>query len=310
MSTRISTRHLQMVEAIAQAGSVSEAAKRIGVSQSALSHRLREVERLLGTAMFTRHNKKLRPTSAGDRLLQSAQMILGELERAETDIVKLSVGIEHVIRLGHQEYCNIQALVHCLNDHIEANPDQSVEILTETDRDPYTALRHGQIDICVVSGGISDPSVHALPMLCDEMVVVMASDHPLAGRAWLNPEEIAAWPYVAYHTNPQAGREYDSLFRCHQVLPPRVFRAGVTEAVIEFVRAGAGLTILPRWTLEPYLEQGGLAVSKATEEGLPINWHVILRGNESEDSPTFTLAKNIIHQISRFSPAPLSGEAE
>lgn len=293
MSARISIRHLQMVLSIAKAGSVTEAANQIGLTQSALSHRIREVERLLNTEIFYRNNKKLIPTSAGKRLLQSAEVILGELERAENDINKLSMGIKHVVRIGNEVYGSYRWLPHFLKDFLFDNPTISVEIIPDVSLDPFTALRNGTIDLSVVSGILTHSGFRIFPLLRDEMVVVMSDTHPLAGKEWLSPEDIAESPYITYHTNPVAGREYEQLFRRYQVLPPRVIRAGVTEAVVEFVRAGIGITIMPAWAAQPYLQLGGLTTAKATREGLSIDWNVIVRHDEPIDSPTTLLAEAI-----------------
>ncbi|SIQ40915.1 LysR family transcriptional regulator [Marinobacterium stanieri] len=293
MSARISTRHLQMILSIASTGSVSEAANQIGLSQSALSHRIREAERLLNTEIFYRKNKRLIPTSAGKRLLQSAKVILGELERAEIDINKLSMGIKHVVRIGNEAYGNYQWLPRFLSGFLLEHPSMSVEIIPDVSLDPYTALRNGTIDLSIVSGILTHSGFRALPLLHDEMVVVMPQSHAMADREWLSPDEIAESPYITYHTNPGPGREYEQLFSRYQILPPSVIRAGVTEAVVEFVRAGAGISIMPTWAVRPYLQQGGLSTAKATQEGLFIDWNVLVRNDEPEDSPASLLAEAI-----------------
>ncbi|MFC6669625.1 LysR family transcriptional regulator [Marinobacterium aestuariivivens] len=291
MSTRVSTRHLQMILAIASTGNVSEAAAQIGLTQSALSHRIREAERLLNTELFYRKHKKLIPTSAGKRLLQSARVVLGELERAENDINKLSVGIEHVVRIGNEAYGSYHWLPRFLTGFMAEHPSISVEIIPDVSMDPYTALRNGSIDLTIVSGTIVQSGFRTLKLFRDEMLVVMPEGHPRAGQDWLSPEEIADSTYITYHTNPGPGREYEQLFSRYQLLPPRVIRAGVTEAVVEFVRAGAGITIMPSWALGPYLKQGGLNTAGVTNEGLHIDWQVALRRDDRRDSPATLLAR-------------------
>ncbi|MBV1789107.1 LysR family transcriptional regulator [Marinobacterium sp. D7] len=280
-----------MILAIATTGSVSEAASLIGLTQSALSHRIREAERLLNTELFYRKQKRLIPTSAGKRLLQSAKVVLGELERAENDINKLSVGIEHVVRIGNEAYGSYHWLPRFVQGVMAEHPNISVEIIADVSMDPYTALRNGSIDLSIVSGIVTKSGFRTLKLFRDEMVVVMPEAHPLTGREWWSPDEIAEYPYITYHTNPGPGREYEQLFSRYQLLPPRVIRAGVTEAVVEFVRTGSGITIMPTWSLQPYLQQGGLRTARATQEGLYIDWQVALRRDERLDSPATLLAR-------------------
>lgn len=277
---------MQMMVAIADAGSVAEAAQTLGLTQSALSHRIKEAERLLNTELFYRKHKKLAPTSAGKRLLHSSRLVLGEIERAEQDINKLSVGIEHVVRLGNESYGGYHWLPACLTAFSRDYPSISVEIIPDVSLDPYTALRSGRIDLALVSGGHPPEGFEHRLLFRDEMRLVMPDGHALAGKPWVSAAEVAAGTYVTYHTTPGKGREYEQLFSRYRVLPVRVLRAGVTEAVIALVREGFGLTIMPTWTLQPYLAQGGLSTARVTEEGLYIDWHLLTRKDERADSPT------------------------
>src|SRR5207302_3552899 len=81
-------RHLKLVAAVAETGSVTRAGNRLHLTQSALSHQLRDAEEQLGAPLFERKNGRMILTSAGDRLLQTARAVLTELDRAESDIQK------------------------------------------------------------------------------------------------------------------------------------------------------------------------------------------------------------------------------
>ncbi len=298
MSIKLTTRHMQMIQALSESGSVSEAAEQIGVTQSALSHRIREAERLVGTALFYRHNKKLVPTSAGNRLLHSAQVILGELERAENDISKLTVGIEHVIRIGLESHSGCHWLPGFLRQFQLSHPSVSIEIIPDVSLAPLKALRQGHIDLTLISGRVAE-GFRTLPLFTDEMMALLPANHLLGQHSWLNVEDIVAEPYIAYHTTPDKGREYEQLFSRYQRLPSRVIRAGMTEAVVEFVREGLGITIMPSWTAAPYLRQGGLLQRRVTEQGLFIDWQVVMRHDEASNSPVVTFARQMKKLLAR-----------
>ncbi|QUJ68969.1 LysR family transcriptional regulator [Photobacterium sp. GJ3] len=280
-----------MVLAIAKAGSVSEAASQIGLTQSAVSHRIREAERLLNTELFYRQHKKLIPTSAGKRLLLSASVVLSELERAENDIDKLSVGIEHVIRIGNEAFGGYHWMPTFIRQFNQQYPRYSVEIIPDVSLDPFNALRNGTIDVSIVSGTITQTGFRSLKLFRDEMVAVMHKAHVHAGKEWLTAEEIAANTYITYHTTPAPGREYEQLFSPNHLLPPKVIRAGVTEAVVAFVEAGMGITIMPSWVIKPYLKNPDLVTTRVTAQGLYIDWRVLFRKDERSDSPIVTFAK-------------------
>ncbi|UYG02977.1 LysR family transcriptional regulator [Halomonas sp. LR3S48] len=293
MTTRLSTRQMQMMVAIADAGSMSDAAVQLGLTQSALSHRLKEAERLLGAALFTRGQRRLNPTQAGRRLLHAARGVLAELERTEQDIQRLAVGIEEVVRLGVEACGGYHWLPGCLATFAASHPSIGVEVVPDVSLDPCRALRQGHVDLVLVAGSHPPTGFEAVSLRRDELRLVVPRGHALAQRDWASAEEVAAEPYVAYHTTPEKGREYEQLFSPAGVLPARVISAGVTDAVLALVRGGLGVSILPAWTLAPHLAQGELASVALTERGLYLNWYLVMRQGEAVASAARRLARTL-----------------
>src|SRR3954451_15062185 len=98
MDVKLEIRHLRLLAAVAQTGSVTEAGKRLHLTQSALSHQLRDAEERLGTALFLRLGRKMVLTPAGDRLIACARRVLDELRNTETQIEGLNGGTRGEIR--------------------------------------------------------------------------------------------------------------------------------------------------------------------------------------------------------------------
>src|SRR5579863_9573736 len=97
MHTNLEVRHLKLLTAVAEEGSVTSAGKRLHLTQSALSHQLRDAEEKLGTALFLRLGKKMVLTPAGEKMLISARKVLDELRSAEGQIEGLNGGTRGVI---------------------------------------------------------------------------------------------------------------------------------------------------------------------------------------------------------------------
>jgi molybdenum-dependent DNA-binding transcriptional regulator ModE len=95
-------RHLKLVEAVAETGSVTRAGHRLHLTQSALSHQLRDAEEQLGVALFDRKNGRMRLTSAGEQLLETARMVLTELERAGSEIQRSNRPARGRLRISTQ----------------------------------------------------------------------------------------------------------------------------------------------------------------------------------------------------------------
>ncbi len=284
--------------AIADAGSVSDAAVQLGLTQSALSHRLKEAERLLGAELFARGQRRLTPTQAGRRLLHAARGVLAELERAERDIHRLSVGIEEVVRLGVEACGGYHWLPDSLAAFTASHPSIGVEIVPDVSLEPCRALRQGHVDLALIAGSHPPTGFEAVSLRRDELRLVVPQAHTLAQQEWASAEEVAAEPYVAYHTTPEKGREYEQLFSPAGVLPARVISAGVTDAVLALVRGGLGVSILPAWTLAPHLKLGDLASVALTAKGLHLHWFLVMRQGEAEDSAARQLTRTLCDRLS------------
>jgi LysR family transcriptional regulator for metE and metH len=274
MAIKLSVRQLQMIRALEVAGSVSAAAIALQVSQSALSHRIREAERLLDTPLYSRQNKKLVATPAGSRVQFAARRVLAELERAEQDVAHMSGGVTTTVRLGLEAYAPHHWLPELYQRLAMEHSYIGLEITADVGLNPEGALRQQTIDIAVVSGVPPASDFNCIHLGQDPLLALMNNSHPLAHHARLLPEMFADFPYVAYHTNPEQGREYDLVFRRHHVLPSNVISAGVTEAVLTLVGDSQGITILPAWTALSQGPKYGLITRPIGDGQLTTQWYL------------------------------------
>src|SRR5438093_8523375 len=104
MSMDLEVRHLRLVSAVAELGSLTRAGDRLHLTQSALSHQLRDIESRLGTPLFLRVGKRMVLTPAGERLLRSAESVLTTIERTEDAIRNLAGAERGVLRLTTECY--------------------------------------------------------------------------------------------------------------------------------------------------------------------------------------------------------------
>lgn len=290
---RLDFRHLEMIEAIDRAGSVSAAAERLGVSQSALSHRIREAERRLDTQLFFRENRRLVLTTAGKRLCQAGIAAMREMEQAEREVEQLSGGVRQVVRLGAISYTPLHWLPQLI-DRMESQGDRlEIEVTADPVSDPVQALVENLFDLALVSGGGTSREVDIIPVRLDRMVVLVSDGRELARKDALGPADFKGVTYIAHHTLPERGREYELFFRRHDVLPARVIQAGTAEAVAELVRHGSGVTIMPEWAATPHLRLPGLAAVPLGPEAMQVEWKLMMRRKEAPGSAARRVARFI-----------------
>jgi LysR family transcriptional regulator for metE and metH len=264
-------RHLQLVRAIATSGTLTAAGLALNLTQSALSHQLRDIESRLGVQLFTRTGRKLALTPAGEKLLATAHEVLALVERAE-DVVRQEAGSERgLLRLTTECYTCYHWLPPLLKEYQRSHPQVEVRIDVEATDRPVSALLDGQIDLALVSDRIRDRRIVAQPLFQDEYAVVVRPSHPLAGRPFVTPEDFASETFLTYSAINES-TVYQRLLAPAGIVPARVLRVRLTEAIVEMAKAGMGIGVLSAWAVAPHVAAGTVAAVPLTRHRFGRTW--------------------------------------
>ncbi len=267
---KLEIRHLQLVQAITSEGSVTRAADRLNVTQSALSHQLREIEDRLGTPLFLRVNRRLALAPAGERLLQSAHRVLDEMRIAEEDIARLASHQDGVIRVSTECYTCYQWLPPLLKPFHKRFPRVDVEIVPDVTRRTLEALHERKIDLALVHTTRRDPRLRIVPVFEDEMVVIVPRGHRLAKKDYVVASDLAG-EHLFMHSPAEESVFAKQLAR-EGVRPRKHTAVMLTGAIVELVRAGIGISAVPRWTVDRELRSGDLIAVRFTKKGFVRRW--------------------------------------
>jgi LysR family transcriptional regulator for metE and metH len=290
MAPKLGINHLQMLAAIVETGSVAEAAQVLGVTPSALSHRIREAERRLDVALFTRLGRRLRLTPAGELLHQAALRLLDELEQVETVAQKMGYGIEAVVRLGVATYSSYHWLPAFLSELYKTAPEIEVEVVANAVQQPLAALHEGDIDLAIVPDALIPPGAPATPLFADELVAIMAPEHRLAAQTCVEAADFRELDVLTYSFTNLPGHELDLFWRPAGVTPRRIIRVELVEAIVDLVKANLGLAIVQRWAIAPHLDAGTLHACRLTADGIRIGWSVVRRATADNDTAAARVA--------------------
>jgi LysR family transcriptional regulator for metE and metH len=277
---QLEVRHLRLIHSIAEEGSVTRAGKRLYLSQSALSHQLRDVEEKLGVSLFTRVNKRMILTPAGDRLLGVARNVLEELKRAEEDIQQIALNREGCLRISTECYTCYHWLPSILKIFNQRYPRIEVQIVVEATRQPIPALLDGKLDVALVSSKVRNSKLTYKPVFRDEMVGVVGMDHPLSSRSFLTAEDFRSEHLILYST-PEENRAFQQVVMSSGVSPYRVSSVQLTEAIIEMVKAGVGIGILSRWAVAPQVASKSIRALPLTKRRVYRQWFAASLRNKS-----------------------------
>jgi LysR family transcriptional regulator for metE and metH len=268
-------RHLRLVAAVASLGSLTAAAERLHLTQSALSHQLRDIEDRLGVPLFLRRSRRMVPTPAGQRVLETAAPMLDELERMETAVRDLSKTRQGLLRVATECYTCYHWLPGVLGAFNQRCPGVEVRIEVDATARPLPMLLAGKLDLALMTSQVRDKRLATTTLFRDELLVVMAASHRLAGQPHVRPSQLADEIVFTYSTKEES-YVFQKLLIPGGVNPRRIQQVQLTEAMLELVRAGLGVAILARWAIEPSLHAASLVGRPLTARGFYRHWSAVV----------------------------------
>jgi LysR family transcriptional regulator for metE and metH len=279
----LEVRHLQLVDVIAETGTVTAAALRLHVTQSALSHQLRDIESRLDVKLFDRLGRRMVLTPAGARVRETARSILQDLARTEQDVRHLNHD-GGTIRLCTQCNTGYHWLPPLLKQFHARHPAIDVQICVGATPRPLEALLGGEIDLAIMTTAVRDRRVTVTELFRDELVAIVANAHPWASRPWVRPADFATEHLLLYSADRGDSYPFRYILGPAGVEPARVSEVPLTEAIMELVKAGLGVGVVAHWAVSPAVKAGQLAAVRITRAGVFRSWTAVMRRRQDRRS--------------------------
>jgi LysR family transcriptional regulator for metE and metH len=271
----LEVRHLRLVAAVAEHQTLTKAGDALHLTQSALSHQLRDIEDRLGAQLFQRLNRRMKPTPAGERLLASAQTVLKELTATEEAIRSGLAPAPVELRMATECYTCYHWLPGVLKPYRRRFPHVQVRIDPTATNNPVGRVLDGQLDVAIVSSAVRNPRLSVVPLFEDEHVLITAPDHPLADRPFVKLTDFRTLRLLTYA--PKDDNHFITrVLQPAGVLPAAVEPVQLTEAAIEMVRAGLGVAVLAGWAVDPFVRRGTIRAVRITPRGYFKEWRAVM----------------------------------
>ncbi len=290
ISPRLDVRDLELVLALASSRSTVRAAATLHVTQSAVSRGLLVAEDKLGARLFDRTPRGLVPTPAGERLVGGAGRLLAQLAALESDVVTPAEEPAR-IRLACECYTAYRWLPSTLVALRQTMPRLEVSLAFEHSGAPVAALTSGAIDVALLTTARPPASIVQRELFSDEIVFVVARNHPLASQKAIDRSALLAHPWIVSTQTPDAERRW-FVQRVFGRSRPRVdvLRFPLTEAIVDAARAGMGIAILSEWMASPYAGDGELVVRRLRGRALRRPWRIAFQRDVERSARTFAAA--------------------
>ena len=246
--------HLAIVREVAINGSLTAAASKLHLTQSALSHTMRKLEAQLGTDVWLREGRSLRPTKAGEYLLAVANRLLPQLDVAEERLGQYAQGQRGSLRIGMECHPCYRWLLKVVAPYLAAWPDVDVDVKQKFQFGGIGALFAFEIDLLVTPDPLFKPGLRFEPVFDYEQVLVVGARHPLAGVTYVKPAQLTGEVLITYPVAAERLDIYNQFLMPAGIVPKRHKTIETTDIMLQMVASGRGLAALPRWLVEEYAD--------------------------------------------------------
>jgi LysR family transcriptional regulator, regulator for metE and metH len=260
--------HLSIIREVERQGSLTAAAEKLFLTQSALSHSIKKLEQQLGTDIWLREGRSLRLTQAGQYMLAVANRLLPQLSLAEERLRQFAQGERGTLRIGMECHPCYQWLLKVVSPYLADWPDVDVDVKQKFQFGGIGALFGYEIDMLVTPDPLYKPGLVFQPVFDYEQVLVVNHQHPLAKSAYVVPEQLSNETLITYPV------EIDRLDIYNQFLQPAGISPHVhkpietTDIMLQMVASGRGVAALPRWLVEEYQSRFDVVPVQLGKQGI------------------------------------------
>ena len=245
-----------------ETGSFSRAAERTFVSQSAVSQRLRSMEREFGQVLLDRGKGKGRvtPTEAGKILYEGAKPLLSQADELEISLRGLSEEIAGPVRVATVYSVGLHALPPRLKPFLAAHPHVNVHLEYSQTAKVYQDALSGAVDVGIVAVPAPRSGLEIVPFSQETMALICACEHPFAGRSEIALRELEGQPFIAFDDDIPTRGLIDAKLRAAGVKVRIVMAYDNIETLKNLVEIGSGVSLVPEDTVRREAHEGQLAV--------------------------------------------------
>jgi LysR family transcriptional regulator for metE and metH len=270
---------LAILREIDRTGSLTQAADKLCLTQSAISHAIRRFEERYGVKLWEREGHKLRLTAAGDYMLGVALRVLPQLEYGAAVLEDYARGRRGAIRIGMECHPCQDWLMRVVDPFLVAWPDVDLDVTTAFQFGGLAALLSHEIDVLVTPDPIERAGLEYLPVFDYELVLAVAADHPLARKGFALPQDLTGETLVTYPVARERLDIYTQFLVPAGALPRRHRTVETTDLMLRLVATGRAVSATPDWLVR---EAEGVS-SVRLGHGIAKSIHLGLREGKRPD---------------------------
>ncbi|MEM7297701.1 MAG: LysR family transcriptional regulator [Bacteroidota bacterium] len=270
-------KYLKLVKTIAEEGNIANSSEKLFLTQSALSHQLRELEDQLGFKVFLRKRGKWELTEEGRELHQLADHVLEAIESGFQKIKSIRDHSTGTVRLSMECYSFYQGISNFMQRMGILYPEIKVDLILEGTHHPVSKLMSNEIDAAVLTSKPNIEDLTCIKIFEDEIFALIHKEHPISQAEYLNPEDFRNLHLIIHSYPLETVAVHEHFLKSQGIVPKMITAIPLTEVALDLVYANQGITCLPKWGLKSFKTSEDILLKRLGSQGLKRDHYLTVR---------------------------------
>ena len=240
--------HLSYFRVLARLEHYTQAAEELSITQPSLSHAMATLEKDLGTYLFEKQGRNIKLTKYGKIYYEYVDRALNELEKGEKKLRELTNASTGTIELGYIYTLGPRFIPQLIKSFTEIDNNKDIKFLfgQGTTKSLIEGLKQEKFDMVFCSKLESEPDIDFIPIANEELVVIVANEHPLAKKESIDLREIDGYPFIGFSEKSGIRPIIEELFKKADIKPNIICEVEEDNSVAVLVEIDYGIAVMPR----------------------------------------------------------------
>ncbi|OEK08673.1 LysR family transcriptional regulator [Flavivirga aquatica] len=245
-------KYFKLIKTITEEGNLANSSERLFLTQSALSHQLKELEEQLGFKVFHRTRNKWQLTEEGTELYKIGNDILENIEQGFKNIKRIQTGSVGHIKVSTECYSFYQGLPSFIQKIGLLYPEINVDIILEATHQPISKILSNDIDIAIVTSKPENKLLSSIEVFQDEIFAIIHKENPLNKFKYVDAGHFSNMHLIIHSFPLETVSVYEQFLKPNKITPLKISAVPLTEVTLEMVHANLGIMCLPKWALKSF----------------------------------------------------------
>jgi len=270
-------KYFKLIKTIAEEGNLANSSSKLFLTQSALSHQLKELELQLGFKVFYRSRNKWELTEEGSELYRTANKVIESIEKGFENIKDIQAKSTGVIKVSAECYSFYQGFPSFIQQMGRLYPEINIDLILESTHQPINKLLLKEIDFAIVTAKPQSKDLLSVSFFEDEIFAIMHQENALNSKQYIDAQDFKE-EHLIIHSYPlETVSVYEQLLKPNKVSPLKISAVPLTQVTLEMIDSNLGITCMPKWALKSFKLSENLVFKPIGRQGLKRQHYLVIR---------------------------------